>query len=463
MHVVHNRLQHGVGQGGFHSAKVMVRVPNDTEYRFDYVYDCGAVAFGKKSPLMQSIQSLRLEPRAGTGKGVINALVLSHYDQDHIVGAKHLAKLYDVRRIFLPYLSQQEWMLVLASQADRWRDMQIRALHTLATGGGQLFGVDVTMVGPTGTQDDQADGPADQPFPPGDDPARPRDDQAKSPPLPKDLVAVAGGGAKPLGSTLPPGANVSLGVPGRTPQQMAWLLRFWNRGVRQDLLDDLSKKLKSCSFPMAALSNPKGAKDVLAWLSGAGQRDKAVAAYHVAVNATRPAKTKAVSASHIANHISMGLYSGPAEAFSWHHSCYSMRCWDDTGSGEGFWANRKCCLQKHHPRQECRTGWLGTGDAPLGQADVWADFEQRYRKQLEQTISIQVPHHGAAPKTGPVFFNPSLLPVSGMNAVLAAGTKNAYGHPEESVKVAIKKAGGLLQLVNELKRPGFEESLSYIC
>jgi beta-lactamase superfamily II metal-dependent hydrolase len=114
------------------------------------------------------------------------------------------------------------------------------------------------------------------------------------------------------------------------------------------------------------------------------------------------------------------------------------------------------------PTAGCRTGWLGTGDAPLGQADVWADFAQRYRKQLEQTISIQVPHHGAAPEKGPVFFNPHLLPVSGMNAVLAAGTKNAYGHPEESVKTAIKKAGGRLQLVNELKRPGFEERLAYM-
>jgi glyoxylase-like metal-dependent hydrolase (beta-lactamase superfamily II) len=154
LHLTHKRLQHGIGQGGFHSAKVRVQVRNesaaDLDYRFDYVYDCGAVSFGKKSLLMNSIVTLPLVSRADSaGRKVLDALVLSHYDQDHMVGAKHLTSLYDVRRIYLPYLSPTELPLVLASQAERWRPMQIRALHRLATGGGQLFGVNVSMVGPT--------------------------------------------------------------------------------------------------------------------------------------------------------------------------------------------------------------------------------------------------------------------------------------------------------------------------
>lgn len=461
MHVIHKRLQHGVGQGGFHSAKVEVSRLDDTEYSFDYVYDCGAVAFGKKSPLRQSIQSLKSQLRAdGAGQRVINALVLSHFDQDHIVGAKHLVERYDVRRIFLPYLSEQEWMLVLASQADRWRGIEVRALHALATGGG-LFGVAVTMVGPTGSPAEQTDVPADQPFPPNGVPVRSTGDRTEALPRPKYLEATTGVNGTALERTLPPGADINLCVPGHVPQQMAWLMRFWNRGVKAELLTHLAAMLEACGFPLAALSEPKGAKSVLEWLGKPGRRDLAVAAYLSAVNATLPVKCKAVSASHIANHISLGLYSGPAQAFNWRGAHYAMRCWDDTGCGEGFWAGRSLCGRKSAQAHECRTGWLGTGDAPLGQADVWEDFEQRYRQQLAQTLSIQVPHHGAAPKTGPAFFNRGLLPASGMNAVLAAGTKNAYGHPDKSVTAAIKKAGGHLQLVSELKQPGFEECLTY--
>jgi len=468
MRLTHNRLQHGIGQGGFHSAKVKVSVRHDSkervDYRFDYVYDCGAVSFGKKSLLMNSIKALSLVPRADSAsRKVIDALVLSHYDQDHIVGAKQLTSLYDVRRIYLPYLSPKELPLVLASQAERWRPMQIRALHRLATGGGQLFGTNVSMVGPTSSEEGPSDLPPDQPFPGGGDPAQVSADRSAGTQPPMSMAAIAGTGQAGPDRVLPANAEVTLGAPGQPAREALWMLRFWNRGVRQDLLDQLSKNLTKCGFPMAALDDPKGASKIVDWLDDADHKTKAVDAYRQAINATRPRKSRVVWASRIANHISLGMYSGPAKSPSWKYADYRLRCWDDTVSGEGFWARPTQWPYRMNPAGDCRIGWLGTGDAPLGEADVWADFTRRYRQQLDEVLTIQVPHHGAAPKGGPAFFHSGLLPMPGLNAVISAGVKNAYEHPEESVKRAIKKAAGLLHLVNELKQPGFEERLEIWC
>jgi hypothetical protein len=260
---------------------------------------------------------------------------------------------------------------------------------------------------------------------------------------------------------LPAGGEVTLGLPGQPAREALWTLRFWNRGVKPDLLEMLAKKLVACGFPLSALEDPKGASTILTWLDKPGHRDKAVAAYRAAINATRPPRSRVVWESRIANHISLGLFSGPK--IPRHGICrhHRMRCWDDTGSGESFWAHTRCRTCAANAAGDCRSGWLGTGDAPLGEADVWADFSQRYQQQLGEVLTIQVPHHGAAPKGGPAFFHPGLLPVPGIHAVVSAGVENAYEHPEASVKRAIKDASGVLHLVTELKQPGFEEALEF--
>ena len=86
MDVTHFRIQHGVGQGSFHSATVQA-----DRARFDYVYDCGARAgSGKSNELKRNIDSLGLERRASvSGGGVLDVLVLSHYDADHLNGAQY--------------------------------------------------------------------------------------------------------------------------------------------------------------------------------------------------------------------------------------------------------------------------------------------------------------------------------------------------------------------------------------
>jgi glyoxylase-like metal-dependent hydrolase (beta-lactamase superfamily II) len=162
MRVVHSRLQHGVGQGSFHSASVEVSEVSGTRYRFDYVYDCGALVGSKASPhLLNAIKRMDLSRRVDSDRAVIDALVLSHFDRDHIVGAELLVKKFFVRRIYVPYLSPMKLALVLAGQETPLDEFYVRELHGLANGTALLFEVPVTMVQSGG--DGGNDGPPQNP------------------------------------------------------------------------------------------------------------------------------------------------------------------------------------------------------------------------------------------------------------------------------------------------------------
>ena len=103
MQVLHSRIQHGVGQGSFHSGMIEAS-ENDKRVRFDYVYDCGAMSgAGLSKALKRQILRVGLEQRVGSaGRGVLDVMVLSHYDSDHLNGAKYFSDHSDVRRLFLP-------------------------------------------------------------------------------------------------------------------------------------------------------------------------------------------------------------------------------------------------------------------------------------------------------------------------------------------------------------------------
>lgn len=84
MKVNHTRIQHGVGQGSFHSASVIFEASGN-KHRFDYIYDCGALAnWRQTAELKRSVSRIWLEPRLGSAKAVLDMLILSHFDWDHM-------------------------------------------------------------------------------------------------------------------------------------------------------------------------------------------------------------------------------------------------------------------------------------------------------------------------------------------------------------------------------------------
>lgn len=466
MYLVHSRVQHGVGQGSFHSACVEWHGRRGALWRYDYVYDCGALVGSKPTQaLKRSIKRLDLTTRDDCpGSLVIDALVLSHLDCDHLNGADYLARKFHLRRVFMPYLGADELMLVLASQAEHVNDSQVQQLHALATGtGATLFGVPVTQIMPNdngpATPALQATDPGQPRGPQINDRASAQADGGRSSGDPPESAAatVQDTGAA-VGPRLPGHLPLHVGLPDQaTAANSNWQLKFWNRGVDDDLLALVFDALVSCHFPLHALHDAAAVAELTEWLAVEANREAALAAYRQAIQAHKPAWLRETSGDRLANFLSLGLYSGPAVTRR-HSSChYACNEWDGSPHFRRTW--EPWAAYKLVPNG--RAGWLGTGDAPLGEAQTWADFSRHFAQVLPQTLTVQVPHHGAAPKGGPRFFNPLLIAEPGMNAVISVGTKNTHGHPTTQVLKDVLTARANLAIVTEESWLGFQEVLDF--
>ena len=116
--------QHSVGQGGFftgvikHSDHIDVSYNNDNivarrntcesqkdDDKFKFVYDCGSK---KYKDLKKEID------RTFEKDDYIDMLFVSHFDEDHVNGIKHLLKRCHVETVVLPYLSDYEKIVLTA-------------------------------------------------------------------------------------------------------------------------------------------------------------------------------------------------------------------------------------------------------------------------------------------------------------------------------------------------------------
>ena len=457
MKVIHSRIQHGVGQGSFHSASVEVVEASGRRHRFDYVYDCGALAGGARTKeLTRSIKRLGLEPRVGNPKkAVIDLLVLSHFDKDHMNGAIDLVNKFEVDRIMLPYLTPKQLALVIASQANSITQDFVQQLHSLANGGGRFLGRPATMV-QTGPRDrNNFDPDVLNDFP--NEPAEiPREGPSTSPDR-LQLASFADGAE--LGQTI--SDLISLKVTsGAFP--CLWKLRFWNRGQDTNLTELVKEKLTNIGFPVAALDDQvNGVKDIVGWLNfklpkkpkgtsksliQKSNRDKALDAYHEAIKELNPTWEDEPEALGLANFLSLGMYSGPG---------FTGEC----GYRQLLW--NTCDWRRYYFGDEVTGGWIGTGDAPLGESAVWNDFQQHFQFELSQIVTVLIPHHGAAPSTGPSYYNVGLNHVECLNSVISYGKSNNYGHPKTSVLTQIMSTYSYPILVTEDTELGFHEVCTF--
>jgi len=419
--------------------------------RFDYVYDCGALSGGRVSKALKSaFRRMDLCERDGLpASEVIDALVLSHFDQDHMNGAEELTESHRVERIYLPYLAPTELALELARQANTLANRTVRQLHELASGGDSLWGVPVTLVtgGPGLPRDDLG---GDRPEPQSNLPDStlmgfPEPRQQK----PKQMRASIGATKSAIQKNLSHNDDIRIGS-GITE---IWQLRFWNPGVDHEFVFYVLMFLGLVGFPLNALDRRDGADEILAWLNVPGHRDDAHEAYLHAVRCMNG--TWNVSAGDLPNFISLALFSGP-----WHWRS------DDENRDDRyryFSSYRRVPPEyvSHRPFPirwpSNRVGWLGTGDALLGEGAVWNDFELHYSHELPRVRTVLLPHHGAAPRGGPAFYNDGLNSNPDVVSVLSVGKKNPYGHPRPEVVKRVVTRFGLPVVVTEEWTFGFHE------
>ncbi len=104
---LHERRQHTVGQGFFHSGYLRIG-----SGEFSYVYDCGSE---NTDTLAREINEFanRRHKRPG-----LNVLFISHFDSDHVNGLDRLLSLVKTKTVVAPYLEPCERLLLVADAAD---------------------------------------------------------------------------------------------------------------------------------------------------------------------------------------------------------------------------------------------------------------------------------------------------------------------------------------------------------
>lgn len=438
MTVTHTRIQHGVGQGSFHSASLEVSELG-RRYRFDYVYDCGAGANQPTKALTRCIKRLDLVSRVGevSTKSYLDLLVLSHFDQDHINGVEQLAKQCTIGRMVVPYVGIEELSLLIASQAVEVKTIQV--LHEFLHGEKRLWGIPVTMI-KTGSRGEEN-------FESTEFPPEIVNEIAVDFDTPHKMTIVAAGSGKELGQEHEDGKDIHIDSMAGLAK---WKLRFWNRGLDKKILEAVENRLKSIGFPFGMVASKNSIDGLIDWVKE--NKPKLHCAYREAIKDCH--SDWAVSTGNLPNFISVGMYSGPSFRFTGIKTKY----WRIASSEAVFWPYE---WRYRARRFLARAGWLGTGDAPLGESSYWNDFNAHYKNELPRASTILIPHHGAASASGPRSFNPGLIHKPGVVAVISFGTNNTYGHPKTSVLEQIFSKDGDIQCVTENTVPGFCEFFGF--
>ncbi|MGB3107488.1 hypothetical protein [Sphingobacterium siyangense] len=110
-----------VGQGGFTSITI-----KDNDSIFNIIYDCGSVTSG--SYLYNEITKAKTDLIQVEEKKVIDLLIISHFDEDHVNGIQELLQNVHCKILVIPFMTIVE-RLVLFTKGSKKSDWHIRLLQ----------------------------------------------------------------------------------------------------------------------------------------------------------------------------------------------------------------------------------------------------------------------------------------------------------------------------------------------
>lgn len=455
------RVQHPVGQGGFHTAEILIR-----DARFRYVYDCGAK---KPSAIDGPLERMTI----GQDPVKYDWLVISSFDMDHFNGIDKFKK-YGItfKKVFLPHLLEQEfleWLLCcyLIEKRDAAGIAQaFRMLKAIARGDFGTVGV---------TEGAEPDGPVK---------------------LVRNSSTTSGGSSV---------GEVDLVY---EVEEEDWMFRFYSREHRfaglvatlfndpllkplKDLIERAAATVRDDNIADAEIDNilgelfrvltepPPATQDgnAQAVPDGDGSATpptKAKARQNKAARATagntgtgassKPATVKKILSDAFDslaedgkrvfsdyNALSLCMYSGPRTELSRNRSTFESTCMID---GEEIGAASSA-------RPTRRVGWLGFGDIGFGDPKALSALMKRFSSEFELARTKMVPHHGAQSNYGKElceldrFFRlgpPDTLWVA------AANPLSGYRHPDGIVVLECQKRG-IFKLVSEDTQTRIEETI----
>ncbi|EJZ22166.1 MBL fold metallo-hydrolase [Rhizobium sp. Pop5] len=411
---IHERVQHPVGQGFFHSG--LVHGEGGT---VRYVVDCGSMKkyeTARKSRIRAYIRDVKKHSR----KSRLDILFITHLHVDHVSGIEQLLDArsgLQVDTIVMPLLDDIDRLIAFArSYAEDRASADTEFYRTFVTQPSSAF----SRFNPrqviffrAGDGDGGTPGGADSPLAPIDYDlpgglkterswtfARRGDIPTSSA---ENLETVNDAGLVVLPDTVAAAVNYEHGH---------WLLApFVDPGISQDR----PKFLKALAEERG-LSVPK----MKSWLRERGNLEDLlttgtadlIAAYH--------------SLTRDLNVTSLCLYSGPAHPFP-AHEIWTGR--DEDHSADWGWGFGK-------------SAWMGTGDAALASQVRRKAFLKHYGPLLSNVGTFTLPHHGSVQN-----FHPELVRrIKPRLCVAAADRYSNWSHPGAHVVQSVCSLGSAVHV-----------------
>lgn len=443
MHVDVVRHQYGVGQGCFHLQTLECTGEPGADFTYRFVYDCGGSQFQSPKTLDWCIT----HATAGAQRLQIDAVYISHFEDDHVNGIEELCKNAAVSRIYAPHINLHSAVHIIAQQmaaGTNWTAGYQQFASTLfaIANGGDAFGVPVTRI-------------------------RGGERPPEGPGVPNDRARELGDADQSVDAVIPAGKSVShavripLVLSARTAKgvksRVAWEMVHWYYGADDQLTLQILAEIAliggyaaDCQPGLQANASDNEIETALIWMKSnraqIAKAYKAAMAAHNAARATLNPPEPAFPDNH--NVASLCLYSGPIDsrAYIWNSSADAFPCLLKRRDIYWFWAKRGA--------------WIATGDAMLGLADVWDEFIAHFgTNRVDVCSTVLIPHHGADAATSHNFTDQLIR--ENQCCVISAGAINGYGHPHRNVVQAILKKPATLQLVTEAAPMGFVEYLAF--
>ncbi|UPU37434.1 hypothetical protein M1B72_06930 [Geomonas paludis] len=386
--VICKRIQWPVGQGGF--ATGTVRHGNQ---KYHYVYDCGS----------DNLSALRNSIQCYTNNDDIECLFVSHLHSDHINGIDTLLTTYPVNRVFLPYISDLE-AIVLAIESAKQGMLTYNYLNFLENPFDWFFSRNVNTVSMV------------QRYESNPDHINGLSNKISRDTIFKDTFLDLANIDKDTPQLLPGCVDIGLSFKGGP----LWILAPFVPPVPEGVYD---RFIEECNNLKLSISkNNYNSRNLQLLLTDKDLLAKLKRTYDL------------ISSKH--NFVSMCLYSGPP--------------------------NRHYLMPTHARRRKLfrkeRVGWMGTGDSPLKNEVVLDAFRRRYDRYLPLVGTLMCPHHGSKDNMD----NHLIKVVNPHFSFAAASTTNGHGHPSGDVMSQLRLSEVGFHQISEVPGSKLVEEVSYL-
>jgi hypothetical protein len=414
----HERTQWNVGQGGFHSGQV--RTAGRGDWPFTYIYDCGSSSSSVHvdQAIDDFVEDLGSPP-------LVDALILSHVDKDHVNGVQTLFNRADVRTVFMPLLTPLERLsalsrpgLILSSFDAAFAADPLNGIRNLSERTRVVFVTrDEDAADDSDPQDPAYLADLGYAFPDTEVPTAPNSNSPRGRILGPSNGWKASDGAS--SAEMLDTAFVAVGDGGNEP---VWSLRFYIEPRTVSKLDAFSKALSQL---FGVLEH-----EILDWLTPA-------VIQHLLTTPDELVKLRQAyqDADVDANQGSLVLLSGP----------------DLASVADHLRVGERMFLGAELTSRMGRAAWLLTGDSKFQAAGHVSDMKEHFGRHLRDLSVLSLPHHGAEPD-----FHVDLLSISEQGPIMAfAASGNSHPnlrHPSSKVIKQVTSHGIIPWVVTEDER-----------